>query len=113
MKYLESELTHFTMRLQHNPYIHIKYVPKLCRMGSFTSTPKILNNDDQDKDLHIPSDISRKELLQYCRMQTKFHSLLKRTFRKKRSIIADSARYFSSNLANGFNPSKHYQSTIV
>lgn len=70
-------------------------------MGSFTSTPKILNNDDQDNDLHIPSELDRKELLQYCRMQTKLHSLLKRTFRRKRSISL--TEYSLSNIANGVN----------
>lgn len=56
------------------------------RMGSFTSAPKILNNDDQDDDLHIPSGITRKELLQFCRSQPNTHGLLTRNFRRRGSF---------------------------
>lgn len=56
------------------------------RMGSFTSAPKILNNDDQDDDLHIPSGITRKDLLQFCRSQPNCQKLIARSFRKRGSI---------------------------
>lgn len=50
-------------------------------MGSFSSTPKILNGDTQDNDVHVPEGISRQELIQYCQKQQR-HPLIKRAFRK-------------------------------
>ncbi|XP_013790299.1 nocturnin-like [Limulus polyphemus] len=38
----------------------------LVRLGSFTSTPKILNNDTADNDVDIPEHSSREELLKRC-----------------------------------------------
>lgn len=62
-------------------------IPYVCfRMGSFTSAPKILNNDDQDDNLHIPSGITRKELLQFCKSQQNCQKLLTRSFRRRGSI---------------------------
>lgn len=50
-------------------------------MGSFTSTPKILNGDHQDNDLYLPDGLSREELLQYCQ-KYHLHPMVKRAFRK-------------------------------
>lgn len=50
-------------------------------MGSFSSTPKILNDDNQDNDLCLPEDLSRNELLQYCQ-KYHLHPMVKRCFRK-------------------------------
>lgn len=56
----------------------------LCyRMGSFSSTPKILNDDNQDSDVNIPNGMSRQELLQYCQKQQQTQ-MFKRSFRRAR-----------------------------
>lgn len=52
-------------------------------MGSFSSTPKILNDDNQDNDIHIPDGMSRQELLQYCQKQQQTQ-MFKRSFRRAR-----------------------------
>ncbi|KAJ8919962.1 hypothetical protein NQ315_006491 [Exocentrus adspersus] len=54
----------------------------LVRMGSFTSAPKILNDDTLDHDVNLPKHISRNELLQHCQRQPKVHPMVKRAFRK-------------------------------
>ncbi|RZC32345.1 hypothetical protein BDFB_013367, partial [Asbolus verrucosus] len=54
----------------------------LQRMGSFSSTPKILNDDNQDNDIQMPINISRFELIQYCQTQPQVHPMVKRAFRK-------------------------------
>uniref|UniRef100_A0A1B6CCY4 Nocturnin n=1 Tax=Clastoptera arizonana TaxID=38151 RepID=A0A1B6CCY4_9HEMI len=41
----------------------------LVRMGSFNSAPKIMNEDTQDNDLDLPEDLSKDELLVYCRKE--------------------------------------------
>lgn len=38
----------------------------LVRMGSFSSSPKILNEDSQDDDIDLPSRMPKEELLAYC-----------------------------------------------
>lgn len=58
-------------------------------MGSFNSTPKILNDDCQDNDIKLPQPISRNELLQYCQKRPYGQLMVKRSFRKplrKRTI---------------------------
>lgn len=52
-------------------------------MGSFSSAPKILNDDSQDNDLRIPEGISRQELLQFCQIQQEAQ-MVKRAFRRAR-----------------------------
>ncbi|XP_018579582.1 nocturnin isoform X2 [Anoplophora glabripennis] len=51
-------------------------------MGSFSSAPKILNDDILDHDVDLPKQISRHELLQHCQRQPKVHPMVKRAFRK-------------------------------
>lgn len=52
-------------------------------MGSFSSAPKILNEDHQDNDISLPKAISRNELLQHCQKQSMLHHpMIKRAFRK-------------------------------
>lgn len=51
-------------------------------MGSFSSAPKILNDDILDHDVNLPKQISRNELLQHCQRQPKVHPMVKRAFRK-------------------------------
>lgn len=52
-------------------------------MGSFTSAPKIINNDILDKDVNFTEHISRNELLQHCQRQPKVHPMVKRAWRAK------------------------------
>lgn len=55
----------------------------LFRMGSFTSSPKIDNEDSQDKDLEFDSVVTYQQLLDYCRThndQCSLSQLIKRTF---------------------------------
>lgn len=52
-------------------------------MGSFTSAPKIINNDILDKDVNFTENISRIELLQHCQRQPKVHPMFKRAWRAK------------------------------
>ncbi|XP_049864644.1 nocturnin isoform X2 [Schistocerca gregaria] len=55
----------------------------LPRMGSFTSAPKILNEDTQDSDVQLPERLPREELLERCRQQVApLPALLKRRFRR-------------------------------
>lgn len=54
-----------------------------CRMGSFTSTVKIDNEDSQDKDLKFENHVTYQQLLEYCRThdnQWPNSQLIKRTF---------------------------------
>lgn len=52
-------------------------------MGSFTSAPKILNEDTQDGDVELPLRMSRDELLQHCHQQLgSLPALVKRCFRR-------------------------------
>ncbi|KAJ8867420.1 hypothetical protein PR048_031221 [Dryococelus australis] len=52
-------------------------------MGSFTSAPKILNDDTQDADLHFPNKMSRDELLDSCRRELgSLPALVKRSFHR-------------------------------
>ena len=53
-------------------------------MGSFTSAPKILNEDTQDMDVLMPAvHMSRDELVQHCHEQREgLPSLVKRNFRR-------------------------------
>ncbi|XP_059468601.1 nocturnin isoform X1 [Neocloeon triangulifer] len=52
----------------------------LVRMGSFTSAPKILNQDLQDNEVHFPERLSRDQLLERCRREQR-HLPVKRAFR--------------------------------
>ncbi|KAF7267737.1 hypothetical protein GWI33_019065 [Rhynchophorus ferrugineus] len=54
----------------------------LTRMGSFSSAPKILNDDSQDNDMSIPKNISRNELIQFCQKRPYGQYMFKRAFRK-------------------------------
>ncbi|XP_072400714.1 nocturnin isoform X2 [Diabrotica undecimpunctata] len=54
------------------------------KMGSFTSTPRVLNEDILDHDVNLPKNISRTELLQHCQRQPKIQPMVKRMFRKAR-----------------------------
>lgn len=56
----------------------------LPRMGSFSSAPRILNDDVLDHDINFPKSISRTELMQHCQRQSKVHPMVKRAFRKAR-----------------------------
>lgn len=38
-----------------------------CRMGSFNSSPKLVNDDSQDNDVLLPDSINRSNLLQYLK----------------------------------------------
>jgi hypothetical protein len=52
-------------------------------MGSFTSAPKILNEDTQDGDVELPRRMSREELLQHCHQQLgTLPALVKRRFKR-------------------------------
>jgi hypothetical protein len=62
----------------------------LPRMGSFSSTPKILNDDCQDNDIQMPINFSRYELIQYCQTQPQVHPMVKRAFRKVGESNVDS-----------------------
>lgn len=59
-------------------------------MGSFSSNPKIENEDNQDKDTLLPENLSRNELLEFCYKQlNNSPSLLSRSFRTSNDIIPD------------------------
>lgn len=49
-------------------------------MGSFNSAPKILNDDNQDKDVCLPEAITRNDLLQHCQKHLQFYPMIKRKF---------------------------------
>lgn len=49
-------------------------------MGSFTSAPKILNEDAQDSDVALPARMTRSEILERCRCESA-HPLLRRSFK--------------------------------
>lgn len=53
------------------------------RMGSFTSSVKIDNEDSQDKELNFDSQVTYQQLLDYCLLhndQCPHSQLIKRTF---------------------------------
>lgn len=55
----------------------------IFRMGSFTSSVKIDNEDSQDKELNFDSQVTYQQLLDYCHMhndQCPHSQLIKRTF---------------------------------
>jgi hypothetical protein len=61
-------------------------------MGSFTSAPKILNEDTQDADVELPTHMSREELLQHCRQELEnLPALVKRSFRRLRPQFGDTS----------------------
>jgi hypothetical protein len=61
-------------------------------MGSFTSAPKILNEDTQDADVELPARMSRDELLQHCHQQLEnLPALVKRSFRRLRQQVDDNS----------------------
>ena len=68
-------------------------VLRFCfRMGSFTSAPKILNEDTQDADVELPAHMSREELLQHCHQQLEnLPALVKRSFRRLRPQFGDTS----------------------
>uniref|UniRef100_A0A0A9ZEV0 Nocturnin n=1 Tax=Lygus hesperus TaxID=30085 RepID=A0A0A9ZEV0_LYGHE len=53
----------------------------LVRMGSFSSSPKIMNEDTQDNDMSLPEDMTKEDLLRYCSSQLQGASVLNRRFR--------------------------------
>ena len=60
------------------------------RMGSFTSAPKILNEDTQDGDVDLPPRMSRDELMQHCHQQLgNLPPLVKRSFRRLQGQSGD------------------------
>lgn len=78
-------------------------------MGSLSSSPKIMNSDDQDNDLQMPRDISRKELLQFCRLHGNRHDLLKRTFKKKPLLDATGdATFVRHPQTDSYDPSNPF-----
>lgn len=61
------------------------------RMGSFTSAPKILNDDTQDSDIQIPERLTREELLERCHHElSERPSLVKRAFRRVSPQLGES-----------------------
>ncbi|PNF20554.1 Nocturnin [Cryptotermes secundus] len=63
---------------------------RLPRMGSFTSAPKILNEDTQDGDVDLPPRMSRDELMQHCHQQLgNLPPLVKRSFRRLQGQSGD------------------------
>nr|CAD7575705.1 unnamed protein product [Timema californicum] len=61
---------------------HVFTVFCVSRMGSFTSAPKILNDDLQDSDLDLPETLSREQLLQRCHKELEgVPALVSRRFR--------------------------------
>ncbi|XP_012267234.2 nocturnin isoform X2 [Athalia rosae] len=58
---------------------HLKHFV-IQRMGSFTSAPKILNEDAQDSDIALPSRMTRSEILERCRCEC-VQPLLRRSFK--------------------------------
>lgn len=55
----------------------------IFRMGSFTSSVKIDNEDSQDRELSFDSHATSQQLLDYCRThndQCPHSQLIKRTF---------------------------------
>lgn len=59
-----------------------------CRMGSFTSAPKIANDDAQDSEVVFPARLSRDELLQRCHSEQR-HAAVKRAFRRVSNAFPD------------------------
>ncbi|XP_076352235.1 nocturnin-like isoform X2 [Tachypleus tridentatus] len=49
----------------------LRFLFRLFRMGSFTSAPKILNEDTADYDVDIPERSNREELLKRCDVELK------------------------------------------
>ncbi|VVC28506.1 Hypothetical protein CINCED_3A022165 [Cinara cedri] len=77
----------------------------LVRMGSFTSSVKIDNEDSQDRDLNFDSQATSQQLLDYCRThndQCPHSQLIKRTFQTiphdSASVQGDSVRVFQWNV---------------
>ncbi|XP_014243825.1 nocturnin [Cimex lectularius] len=66
---------------------------RMMRMGSFTSAPKILNEDTEDNDVQLPDKMSKEELLKYCSSQIGGSILLQRPF--KSAGIVNLANYKS------------------
>ncbi|XP_063236229.1 nocturnin isoform X3 [Bacillus rossius redtenbacheri] len=63
-----------------------------CRMGSFTSAPRIPNDDTQDADVRLPERMSRDELLERCRRELRgLPALVKRAFHRAGRQFADAA----------------------
>ncbi|PSN54887.1 Nocturnin [Blattella germanica] len=67
------------------------FLRRIYRMGSFTSAPKILNEDTQDMDVMMPAvRMSRDELLEHCHQQREgLPSLVKRNFRRLSQQFGD------------------------
>ncbi|XP_013773535.1 nocturnin-like isoform X2 [Limulus polyphemus] len=59
----------------------VRFLFRLLRMGSFTSTPKILNEDRADSDLDIREKVTREELMLKCKEELSHLPLqIKRSF---------------------------------
>ncbi|KAF5278843.1 hypothetical protein FQR65_LT03531 [Abscondita terminalis] len=61
----------------------------MVRMGSFNSAPKILNGDNQDKDVRLPEAITRMELLTHCQKHLQLYPMIKRNFRLSKEYEGD------------------------
>ncbi|KAF4530564.1 hypothetical protein B566_EDAN018652, partial [Ephemera danica] len=60
---------------------HFSLAVEALRMGSFTSAPRIANEDLQDNEIEFPTRLSRDELLERCRREQR-HAAVKRAFRR-------------------------------
>ncbi|XP_060520021.1 nocturnin isoform X2 [Cylas formicarius] len=65
------------------------YLRKQNLMGSFSSAPRISNGDVQDNDIVLPKNLSRDELLQFCKKRPYGQMMFKRAFKKTRSMNGD------------------------
>ncbi|XP_023024064.1 NADP/NADPH phosphatase nocturnin isoform X2 [Leptinotarsa decemlineata] len=72
-----------------NAHLHYDNGWLQLKMGSFTSAPKIINNDVLDEDVNFSKNISRHELIQHCQQQPKVHPMVKRVFRKAKNPDSD------------------------
>ncbi|XP_076360021.1 nocturnin-like isoform X2 [Tachypleus tridentatus] len=82
----------------------------LVRMGSFTSTPKIMNEDKEDNDLDITEEVTREELMLKCKEELSHLPLLiKRSFHNLRGPPAPSCESEESTV-DGVRP--HVQESI-
>ncbi|XP_008190601.1 nocturnin isoform X3 [Tribolium castaneum] len=75
---MSSALPHFS----NNPIVNLYCLQTSQTMGSFSSAPKIQNDDNQDNDIQIPINFGRFELLQYCQTQPQVQPMVKRAFKK-------------------------------
>lgn len=75
-------------------------ITTIFRLGSFTSSVKIDNEDSQDKELNFDSQVTFQQLLEYCQThndQCPHSQLIKRTF----STIPH-GQYYLYNILNRY-----------